>query len=181
MKHDNSTQISTDQFDIFDINIAKNLTEKEIQKIDEGIDKKKNNKTNQEQINVFVTKDKRKIKPLNEFVILFISSFRQIIEKYNLTGKEIKILLCLIEKMKIGNQLVISQIGIAKELNEKQPNISRAFKKFFECGLLVKDEFGNIFINSQIITKQNLEQTQKSDVNTLSTKKLKELGVSINY
>lgn len=134
------------------------LRSDDVEKLNNKIKTTKQNKEDNEKVSISISKQRKKVDPLNPFVMIFISSFKEIIKDYNLGNKDIVLLLHLLEKMKYGNLVQITQTAIAKELNEKQPNISRSFKNLFSCGILVKDANKNIFINSQIINKQDLHK-----------------------
>lgn len=107
-------------------------------------------------VKVIVSTSKTSVKPENPFVILFAQVFRQIILEFDLNASDIVVLTLLAEKMQYGNQVSITQTALANELNMKKQNVNRSFKKFKESGLLIEDDFGNQFINPQIIAKGDL-------------------------
>lgn len=132
------------------------LRSEDVEKLNNKLKVTKENKEDNEKVSIYVSKQRRKVKPLNPFVMIFVASFKKIVKDYNLSNKDMILLLHLLEKMKYGNLVQITQTAIAKELDEKQPNISRSFKNLFNCGILIKDENKNIFINSQIIGNKDL-------------------------
>lgn len=115
------------------------------------------------EVNVIVSTSKTPVKPLNPFALIFLQVFRELILKFDLNGSDIVILTLLAEKMQYGNQISITQVALAKELNIKKQAVNRAFKKFKTCGLLLEDEFGNQFINSQILAKGDLWEHKNNE------------------
>lgn len=133
-------------------------------------------------VKVIVSTSKTPIKPQNPFALLFLQVFRQIILDYDLNGSDMVVLTLLAEKMQYGNQISITQVAIANELNIKKQSVNRTFKKFKECGLLLEDEFGNQFMNAQIIAKGNLwEHKDNEAIYQLCLDAMKDRDLPKNY
>lgn len=69
------------------------------------------------------------------FVMAMQEGFAQI-ARMGLTGEQLSVFMHMFSKMDFENYLIISQKDIAKDLNLKQPNVSRAVKKLVEKGII---------------------------------------------
>lgn len=58
--------------------------------------------------------------------------------KLNLTQEQTRVLHFLFSKLDFENWLRISQVEIAKELEMKRPNVSKAIKQLYEVGIIHK-------------------------------------------
>lgn len=114
-------------------------------------------------LDVIISSKKRQIKPLNDFVILFLNSFVSLMVKFDLQKNDMLVLFAILSKMKNGNQVNITQKAIAKELGRDTANLNRNYKKLRECGILISDEYGNEFINTNIIVNKSLRRIREED------------------
>lgn len=106
-------------------------------------------------IKISIAKEKRNLKPLNGFVMLFYENFEHLLINKALKGSEVAILTILINQMAYGNQLAIKQSGIARKLGVSAPYVSKVFKKFKQIGIILEDEDG-VYLNPQIVAKGKL-------------------------
>lgn len=145
-KQTNWNILDSEQVDISDLpeNIQKTITE-EIQKNPEI-------KIN---FNTFFSKNLASWDTENagKFVFFFPENWRKLCVEFGLSGLESNVLLLIIEKMHFGNLVQISQSGIAKELNTKQPSVSRVFKSLKNKQVLFEDENKNIYLNPRLCSK----------------------------
>jgi biotin operon repressor len=123
-----------------------------------------------------------RVKVKNDFVILFYSSFLQIIKDCELTKLDIKLTMQLLEMAQFGNLVSISQSGLAKELGTYQSNVSKSLKSLIASGILIKDSNGHTYFNPDIMTKGKLNEMKKSPIYrqslAMKKEKLKKSGMS---
>lgn len=133
-------------------------------------------------VKVIVSTSKTSVKPLNPFALIFLQVFRELILKFDLNGSDIVVLTLLAEKMQYGNQVSITQTALANELNIKKQSVNRTFKKLKNCGLLLEDEFGNQFINAQILAKGDLwEHKNNEEIYRMCLDAMKDRDLPKNY
>lgn len=134
-------------------------------------------------VSVVVTKDKKQVKPLNDFVILFLNSFLDLMIKFDLQKMDMLVLFAILTKMKNGNQVSITQKAIAKELGREPSNLNRNYKKLRESKILIQDEFGNEFINTNIIVNKSLRRIKVEDLELYnkSLEESKKIDIEPNY
>lgn len=129
---------------------------------------------------------RRRIKPINQFVLLFYENLREIIEEFDLNTTNLRVLLVLIEKMEFGNLVQLNQSALAKELGMQRQNLHRAFKKLKEVGLLLEVD-SSLYINPHVIAKGSLldqkldEEAEPSEVYSKITKQSKEKGINQSF
>lgn len=129
--------------------------------------------------NVIIAKEKFRAIPQTMFVFLFIENLYTILTKHKLSQFDLKLMLLMLTKMQYGNQLQITQLALAMELSKGEEKkvhvqqISRAFTNLRASGILVKDEFGNIFFNLEVVLKgkfanipEDYERQYKASVDT---------------
>lgn len=109
-------------------------------------------------VKVNVSTEKRNLKPLNPFVIVFLNNLREIIKQYGLNASELVLLTLVLEKMEYGNLVAINQAKLAEELEISRQAVNKIFKKFKQNGLFITAEDGSLYVNSQIIVKGKLAE-----------------------
>lgn len=147
------------------------LDNKDMGRIDSSVNKTVQKSTQEKpEINVYIS-EKKNIKPLNNFVILFYESLEVIINKYKLNGKDITVLIKFLKYMENGNLITVNKKSMAEDLGMATSNLSRSIKKLKQSGLIVEDN-GNEYINLQVITKQSLKNSKEKNPGTyhVSTK-----------
>ena len=82
----------------------------------------------------------------------FTDNFFRVL-KSGISQSEMKVLTYIIDKMEFGNLIAIKQSAIAKAIDIPTSNLSRCFKSLLDKNILVKDAEGNVFVNSNVITK----------------------------
>lgn len=105
--------------------------------------------------NVFVVPDK--VHYLNEFVLIFVANFEIIIEEYSLTKNDIRVIFKILNNMKFGNLISLSNSTLAKELGIDKSNISKIIKKLRKTELIIEKD-GSLFFNPHIATKGNMNE-----------------------
>lgn len=129
---------------------------------------------------------RKKIKPLNEFVLLFYENLREIIEEYDLNTTNLRVLLVLIEKMEFGNLVQLNQSALAKELGMQRQNLHRAFKKLKDIGLLLEID-SSLYVNPHVIAKGQLieqkldDNSEPTDVYAKLVKESEEKGITRSF
>lgn len=124
-----------------------------------------------------------RIRPHNEFVILFADSLFQCMHEFKLTATETKVILRYIHYAQFGNLLSLDPNAIIQDCGINRQQLSRARRKLVECGILL--EVGkSLFLNPQIITKGELYKyvTDYQELTEMGAKVLKEkLGQEAKY
>lgn len=121
-----------------------------------------------------IIQDDKKISLKNEFVILFLENFDRLITELKINTSELRVLIYILKKMEFGNLVSLSQASIVKALDMNKSNVSIIFKKLLAKDVLIKDEDGNMYVNSNIVIKglkhklsrKNKENLQKSQKQT---------------
>lgn len=121
-----------------------------------------------------IIQDDKKISLKNEFVILFLENFDRLITELKINTSELRVLIYILKKMEFGNLVSLSQASIVKALDMNKSNVSIIFKKLLAKDVLIKDEDGNMYVNSNIVMKglkhklseKNKENLQKSQKQT---------------
>lgn len=128
-----------------------------IEKVSHGIEEQKQHGD----VNVIIAKDNQsnwKVNPLNEFVILFVGNFQEIVKNYKLNNTDMLVLLEILKLMQMGNQVKITQQQIAKNTGKFKSQVSTCWKKFIETNIIIKTDDGSEFINPQLISKGSLKK-----------------------
>ena len=128
----------------------------------EDVDKILGTATEYENVNIY--KGKKKVKPSEEFVMMFFSSFNEIIAEHNLTLADLKVLFQIIKYVSYGNLINLSQQDIADGLGVKQQAVNRSWKKLVESEILFSPPGKkSIFINPNFIVKGELLKAKNGE------------------
>ena len=110
--------------------------------------------------NVFISKSR--MQTFNEYAFLFATNLNLIIDRYDLTQRDIRVILKLIEYMYFGNLLSFSNTKLAADLKIDPSNLSKILKKLKKTELIVEDE-GNLYFNPHIACKGFLNENEAKD------------------
>lgn len=113
------------------------------------------------EINVYVSKKRNKIDPINAFALCFTGSLSAIILDKKLSPTAIALLLLLLDLAKYGNLVSVNQKGLAARLKVKQPAISKALAKLVAAAIIIELPEGQFF-NPQLITRQGLDTVARN-------------------
>lgn len=113
------------------------------------------------EINVYVSKKRKKIDPINAFALCFTGSLSTIILDKKLSPTAIALLLLLLDLAKFGNLVSVNQKGLAARLKVKQPAISKALAKLVDAAIIIELPEGQFF-NPQLITRQGLDTVARN-------------------
>lgn len=94
-----------------------------------------------------------KVSLKNDFVILFLENFDRLITELKINTSELRVLIYILKKMEYGNLVSLSQASIVKALGMNKSNVSVIFSKLISKSVLIKDEDGNMYVNSNIVMK----------------------------
>lgn len=108
--------------------------------------------------NVFIIPEKTKF--LNEFVLLFIENFEFIIDEYNLSKNDIRVIIKILKNMKFGNLISLSNSALATDLRMDKSNVSKILKKLRKTELII-DKDGSLFFNPHIAAKGSMKKRQE--------------------
>jgi biotin operon repressor len=111
-------------------------------------------------ITVFIGKNTLKTKA--QFAIFFYESFLKTITEYDLGKTDIKVLMAVLIYLSRGNVVSLTQATIATHLDITQAQVSKSFKSLKIAGLLLEDDNNSLFLNPQILAKENLRETKGS-------------------
>ena len=113
--------------------------------------------------NVTVFIGKNTLKTNASFAIFFYESFLQTITDYDLGKTDIKVLMAVLIYLSRGNVVSLTQATIAAHLDITQAQVSKSFKSLKIAGLLLEDENNSLFLNPQVLAKENLRETKESN------------------
>ena len=133
----------------------KELPKAKVQEILDGI-----NRVGEREILVNVSRRKEKIE--EEFVFYFLINMNTLIRDPEITKQDFAVLMQYAAKMKYGNQLNISQVDIAEDLQIKKSRVSNSVKKLIERGVFYK-EGRSMFLNWKFLAKGNLSDFIKAE------------------
>jgi len=108
-----------------------------------------------------------KVSIKNEFVLFFVDNFNEVMIKYNLTQREIKVIFAILNKMSYGNQLNITQKAISQKSGIAKAHVSTIYKSLIEKNILIRYEDGSIFFNPNLALKGLTHKLNKDVVNNL--------------
>jgi predicted transcriptional regulator len=119
-----------------------------------------------------IIQNDNKVSLKNDFVILFLENFDRLITELKLSTSELRILIYILKKMEYGNLVSLSQVSVVKALEMNKSNVSVVFNKLIKKNVLIKDDDGNMYVNSNIVMKglkhrlsrekkENLKKSQK--------------------
>jgi predicted transcriptional regulator len=135
-------------------------------------------KNKDEEIKLF--KGKMKAKPNKPFSMIFESSFSELLSKHNFCNTDFRVLFKVMEYVSFGNVINLTQQTIADDLNIKQQQVSRSFKKLEEAEVFFKHK-GSLFMNPNYINKGDLNKAKENDAyKIVRNKTYKELEEKIN-
>ena len=114
----------------------------------------------------------------NPFVIFFCASLLKIIEEYNLTRLEIKVLLRMMDVMKYGNAINVSFTQILRDIGSDPSNSSKVMKRLKDAKLII-EEGGHTFLNPHVVAKGNINENNPDDAALLehAAAELEEIGI----
>ena len=111
---------------------------------------------------ISVNVSKFREKPEDEFVFYFVINMNALIQDPVITKQDIAVLMQYAARMQYGNQLNISQIDIAEDLNIDKSKVSKSVKKLIERGVFYK-EGRSLFMNWKFLAKGNLTEFIKAE------------------
>lgn len=110
----------------------------------------------------------KKISIKNEFVILFVENFNEVMVKYKLNGREMKVVFTILNLMSFGNQINITQKLISQKSGIAKAHVSTIYKSLIEKNILIRhEEDGSIFFNPNLALKGLPHKLDKDIVNNL--------------
>lgn len=110
--------------------------------------------------NVIISKCR--MQTINEYVILFVNNFTSIVKTYNLTKGDIMVVMKILEYMRFGNLISVTNSTLANDLEMDKGNISRIMKKLKATELIVEVN-GSIFFNPHIACKGTLDERKPDE------------------
>lgn len=126
------------------------------------------------ELNIHATAKKGKTSFNGTYSIVFHDSIKAL-SRMGLKPNAYKITLYLFSIISMGNIIInFSKKKIADDLGLQSSNVSRAFKELFEKKILIEDNNGHVFLNSNLATmgipknfnKETMEKLKKSQVET---------------
>ncbi|HEJ9439993.1 TPA: replication/maintenance protein RepL [Proteus mirabilis] len=127
------------------------------------------------------TDKKVSLKIQNEFVITFLDNFDRIITDYKITNSEMRVVLYMLRKMEFGNLLILKQSSVCEALNIKKANMSHIFKSLKDKNILITDEEGNLYINSNIFMKGLPHKLNKEKIRSLRKSQVENEKIKKSY
>lgn len=112
-----------------------------------------------EKLNIF--KSKMKAKPKDQFFIMFSGNMAGLLNG-KLTAIDLRILFSIIEYVSFGNVINLTQQTIADDLEVKQQQVSRSFKRLEEAGVIFKEK-GSLFLNPNYLVKGDLYKSKQGE------------------
>lgn len=129
---------------------------------------------------VIIEKDQPKVDIKNQFVIAFTENLDYLAK--TLTKTEFRIVFYILDKMEFGNLVSFKQSSISNALGINKSNVSNSFKKLKEKCILVDDEDGNTFFNSNLVIKGLPKKLVKEKRQNLDKAKVKNKDIkNINF
>lgn len=119
----------------------------------------KMDKTNSK-VNTFVVNNK--MHTINEYVFLFMANLKKIVLYYNLSRNEMLVILQLLEYMKFGNLISVSNSKIARDIGIDPRNMTKLMKRIKETELIIEID-GNIYFNPHVACKGSLDEDNTKD------------------
>jgi len=113
------------------------------------------------QTNVFVKRIHEHQITSNNFVLMFVENIQILLDEYELTNMELKVLMYILDKMKHGNMYSINQKKLSEKYNTSQPAISRYIKNLIKKNIIIEDEDKNRYINSTLFLKGNISSMKE--------------------
>lgn len=120
------------------------------------------NQVDSKNAKLFLSSGRMKMKVLNEFALMFASSFLQTIDDYKLTRNDIRVVLKIIEYAQYGNLLRMSFVKLANDLSMDKAAVSRSIKRIKSSQLIV-DVDGSLYLNPHIICKGRFNTSDEKD------------------
>jgi len=154
--------VSTMDFDNYDFTFKdeeKTQQEYSFNSADEIVENER--KKGDVQANVFVKRVHEHQITSNNFVLMFVENIEILLDEYELTNMELKVLMYILDKMKHGNMFSINQKKLAEKYNTSQSAISRYIKNLIKKNLIIEDEDKNRFINSTLFLKGNISSMKQ--------------------
>jgi Firmicute plasmid replication protein (RepL) len=111
-------------------------------------------------INVFIGKST--LRTNEPFVILFYKALLNGLMTSAITLTDMKVLLCVLDFVSMGNVIHLTHDEVAQELNIKRQQVSKSFKTLIEHEFLIKSGKKSLFLNPTVITKESLREAKES-------------------
>jgi len=154
--------VSTMDFDNYDFTFKdeeRNGQEYTFHRTDEVVENER--KKGDVQTNVFVKRIHEHQITSNNFVLMFVENIQILLDEYELTNMELKVLMYILDKMKHGNMYSINQKKLSEKYNTSQPAISRYIKNLIKKNIIIEDEDKNRYINSTLFLKGNISSMKE--------------------
>ncbi|QIL21008.1 helix-turn-helix domain-containing protein [Thermomonas sp. HDW16] len=136
------------------------LTEQTQQEISDAIDTAQRQEPGSGEINVTVSKKRKKIEPINPFALCFAESLGQLIVARKIGAPAMAVLFKLLALAQQGNLVSVNQKGIAASLGVDKSAVSRAINQLIKAGVLLEMPEG-IFFNPQLVNRWGLDAVAK--------------------
>jgi hypothetical protein len=117
--------------------------------------------TNNKDINVFIGKGT--LRTNEPFVILFYKSLLDGLLTSALTLTDIKVLLCVLDFVSVGNVVHLTHEEVAQAINIKRQQVSKSFKTLIAHEFLIKSGKKSLFLNPTVVSKESLREAKESE------------------
>jgi predicted transcriptional regulator len=131
--------------------------------------------SNDKNANVNVIKSKKKANVNEDFVIFFFEKFSRSIINSKISMSDLLVLLKVLEYVSWGNVINLTQQTVADDLNMKQQQVNRSFKKLEKACIFIRAK-KSLFINPNYMCMGDLNKSTESEAyKTVFNRKYKEL------
>lgn len=130
-------------------------------------------------VSVFVGRERQEY--ANKFAIVFFESLEWLVDEFELSRIEMRVLLRILSHMAYGNLVILSQSDIMREIGCSPTNSTKVFRKLRDCKILIKVN-GHTYLNPHIIAMGRFRKNDPDAMRLIenAADELAEIGMEPN-
>lgn len=117
-----------------------------------------------------------RVKPKEPFVLLFYRSLLTVIVEKKLTTTDLKVILTVLDFVSQGNVVSLTHQDVATKAKLVRQQVTNSLKKLACAEILLKSEGGSLFLNPNLIAKENLKEMKATEAYKLAAHKTPKLA-----
>ena len=112
-----------------------------------------------------------RIKPKAPFVILFYRALLSVIIEKKLTTTDLKVILTVLDFVKQGNVVSLTHQDVAIQAKLVRQQVTNSLRKLVDAEVLIKSKGGSLFLNPNLISKENLKDMKATEAYQIASDK----------
>lgn len=123
-------------------------------------------------VSVFVSDPTEyRVKPREPFVLLFYKSLLSVIIQKKLTTTDLKTILTVLDFVSQGNVVNLTHKDVATKAGLVRQQVTASLRKLVDAEILIKSDGGSLFLNPNLIAKENLKDMKATEAYKIAATK----------